>query len=939
MISDLLYSVSKIIKSRIFIVSLIIIGLFSVLLSRVFDLQIVNETYYMNTYIKKAEKTIYNQGTRGKILDCNGKVLAYDQLVYAVTFEDKLDSSNEKNSQLNKIVINAIKIIEKYGDNVIIDFPIVLDENGKWDFNYGSDSAKKIFLNNILGEDHVVDDIDYDNASAYEVVQYIKDEFFEIEGEYDNELLLKIMSIRYNLYSNSYQKYVKTTIAKSVSDKTMIAIYENEADLTGVSIEEQTVRRYNDSYYFAPILGYTGTISESQLEEFKKNNKDYVSGDVVGKAGIELTMEDQLQGKRGEEKIFVDSTGKIISTISKKDSSAGNDVYLTIDSKMQAATYKLLEKKIASILISEIVNYDIKEGTQDDDDEIHLIPVKKVFSQLVTNNIIDIKHLKKKTTANEEKVYNKYNKALSNASNKLKNYLYSNNKYNELNSELQDYSDYVYDLLKKDGILLTSTIDTTDKTYLNYVEGNTSMQEFLKYSITKNWISLDNLNVKDSYLSTDETYELIVKYVLNDAKNNTSFGKKVVNYRVLDGTIHGCEICMLLYDQKVLDKDNTNYNKLKSYDSSVAYYFIIDQIKKLNITPAQLALDPCSGSVVMTDPNNGQVKALVTYPSYDNNMLSGTVDPEYWEKLIEDQSDPLYNRATQGATAPGSTYKMCSAITALEEDIISPYTTIYAKGEYEAITPSPKCWIYPNAHGQINVIDAIAESCNYFFYDMGYKLGKKNNNYDSAYGLNKLEKYTTQLGLNQLSGVEITEKEPHFSTESAVHSAIGQGSHAYAPVQLARYVSTIANGGDNYKLTLINKVTDKNGDLLYTQKPKLENTVIASDSTWNAIHTGMRQVVTKGTVKNYFKDTDIAIAGKSGTAQENKKRNSHALFVSYAPYSKPKITVSCVIPFGNSSHDAAEVAKNVIQYYYGEIKDKDVNKAVKKGDASVVTLD
>lgn len=943
MISDFLYTISKIIKSRIFIVSLILIGLFSVLLYRIFDLQIVNENYYMSTYIQKAEKTLYKSGTRGKILDTNGKILAYDELAYVVTLEDKIDSSSTKNQQLNTIVINAINIIEKYGDKVSVDFPIILNSDDKWEFTFTSDSAKNLFFKNIFGEDLTVDDHDYSNASAGEVISYLKNEFFEIEGDFEDTMLLKIISIRYNVYLNSYQKYVTTTIAKEVSKETMVAIYENEAELTGVTVEEQTIRRYNDSKYYAPILGYTGTISDEQLEEFNAAGKNYVASDVVGKAGLEATMEDELQGTRGEQKIFVDSTGKVLSTISETDSVAGNDVYLSIDSKLQKAAYTLLEKKIASVLISQIVNYDVDEENQADAD-VHYISAKKVYSQLVTNNVINIKQLSKKSSDNEKKVYSKYKSALETAVNKLKSQLTSEGAiYNDLSDEYQEYYDYIYELLKNDGILISSSIATEDSTYRKYVDGKISMNEFIKYAITHNWISLDNLEVEDAYLSADETYDLITKHIIEDLKSNSSFGKKVIHYRIYDGTIHGCEICMLLFDQKVLKMDETAYNQLSTYDSSIAYNFIIKQIKKLNITPAQLALDPCSGSVVVTDPNTGSIKAMVTYPSHDNNMLSGTVDPEYWAKLVDDQSSPLYNRATQGASAPGSTFKMCTTMTALEDGVVGQYETIRTKGIFEEIKPSPKCWIYPNGHathGTINVMDAIAHSCNYFFYEMGYRLGTtKNDDYDSSYGLNRIEKYATEMGLNMLSGVEITEREPHFSTESAVHSAIGQGNNAFTPAQLARYVSTIANGGKNYELTLIDKVTTSEDKLVYKNKAELTNTVKASSSTWDAIHKGMRMVITEGTVDDYFKDTDISFAGKTGTAQENKKRNDHSLFVGYAPYNDPEIAIATVIPFSNSSHYSTEVAKNVIQYYYGELTDKDINKEVKKEKVDNVTHD
>lgn len=939
MISDFLYTVLKTIKSRIFIVSLILIGLFSVLVYRIFDLQIVNENYYMSTYIQKAEKTVYSSGTRGKILDVNGKVLAHDELAYTIKIEDKIESSNEKNDTLNAIVYKAINIIEDHGDKVMVDFPISLDNDGKWVANYTSDASKKIFLENIFGKGLKRNNHDYSNASAGEIIAYLKNDLFEVKQECSNELLLKVLAVRYNVYAISSQKYLGVTIAKEVSNETVVAIYENEADLTGVTVEEQTIRKYTMSEYFAPIIGYTGTISDSELEEYKEKGKKYIASDIVGKSGLEASMEEYLQGKRGEEKIFVDNTGKVLSTISKKNSAAGNDVYLTIDSKLQKAVYTMLEKRIAAILISEIVNYDVDDKNQTDE-KLHKISAKKVYSQLVTNNVVSLKNLSgKKSTSNERNLNEKYKKAVTEAVGKISSDLNSEGtKYNDFNDEYQEYCDYIYDLLKNDGILIASSINTEDETYLKYVDGDLSLNNFIKHAIKMNWINLDNLEVEDSYLSTGETYNLIRKHIIKDIKKNTSFGKLVVKYRIFDSTISGSQICMLLYDQGVLEKDERTYNLLSTHDSYQTYQFLIKQIKTLKITPAQIALDPCSGSVVMTDPNTGNVRAMVTYPSYDNNMLSGTVDPEYWAKLIDDQSDPLYNRATQGSSAPGSTFKMSVAMAVLEEGIISPYTTINATGKFEKIKPSPKCWIYPQGtHGNIDVMGAIAHSCNYFFYEMGYQLGKSNGTeYDSSVGLEKMEKYATKLGLNMRSGVEITERDPHFSTESAVHSAIGQGSNAYTPAQLARYVSTLANGGKNYSLTLIDKVNSRKGKLVYKNKAKLSNTVEASSSTWNAIHTGMREVVTKGTVRNFFTDTKIAIAGKSGTAQENKHRNSHAVFVAYAPYNDPEVGVSVFIPFGNSSHDSAELAKNSIQYFYGELKDKDLKKSVKSDSTSSI---
>ena len=389
MVSDFFYNILKIVKSRIFIVSLIMVCMFAGLIYRIFDLQIVNENYYMSTYIQQAEKSIYNPGTRGRILDAKGNVLAYDTLAYSVVLEDKIDSSDTKNAEMNKIVSNAIKLIEKYGDTVIVDFPIIINSAKHWEFNFTSDAAKQLFYKNIFNGNYVRDNKNYQNANPTEIMNYLKDEFFEIKEDYDKPMLLKMISIRYNVYCNSYQKYVATTIAKEVSKETAVAIQENTSNITGVSVEQQTVRKYNNSTYFAPIIGYTGKISDAQLEEYTQAGKNYVTNDIVGKAGIEEACEDELQGTHGETKFFVDSTGKVLSEISSTDAAAGNDVYLTIDSKMQIAAYKLLEKKIAAILISEIKNYDVDEKSETDE-EIHYISAKKVYAQLVTNNVVSL---------------------------------------------------------------------------------------------------------------------------------------------------------------------------------------------------------------------------------------------------------------------------------------------------------------------------------------------------------------------------------------------------------------------------------------------------------------------------------------------------------------------------------------------------------------------
>ena len=188
--------------------------------------------------------------------------------------------------------------------------------------------------------------------------------------------------------------------------------------------------------------------------------------------------------------------------------------------------------------------------------------------------------------------------------------------------------------------------------------------------------------------------------------------------------------------------------------------------------------------------------------------LPNPVDADYYDKLINDLSKPLYNRATQEKSAPGSTFKMVSAVAGLTEGVITPNTTITDKVEFEEISPSPKCWS-KSGHGSINVSQALEHSCNYFFYEVGYSLSKSNGTYNVETGINKLQTYASMFGLNQRDrGVEITESEPSMANEDPVRAAIGQSNHNYASVQLARYVTAIANSGTVYNLSLLDKVTD-----------------------------------------------------------------------------------------------------------------------------------
>ncbi len=930
MVRDILEAILNFLKSRAFVV-LVVFGLmFSVLLYRVFYLQIVKSDYYLNNYLQIAERTVTTSGTRGLIYDRNGIPLASNQLAYTVTIEDNLNYKDEDyDEKLNEIIYNVIRIVEQNGDVLNNDFSIILGTNGEYMYSVASDTARLRFLRDIYGKKSI-DELDSDKetlstSTAEDVMKYLcGKKRFNIDNEkYTKSDKLKIAIIRYNLSLNSFQKYMTTEIANNVNDKTVAAIYENAADLTGVQVTEKTQRVYNDSVYFAHILGYTGTISEDQLAEFNMSveNKDdeYISSDVVGKSGIEQYMEKYLQGSKGYEKMFVDSTGNILEVTDEKENGAGNDVYLTLDANLQKAAYNILEQKLAGILYSKIVNYEVHPA-----ENAKTIPiyVRDVYAQMICNNVVDLNKFGDETaSSNEQRVNSKFASRQTDVLSTVQSYLTSedNTPMSSLSEENNTYLTYIYDKLSSEQIIDKSAINTDDETYKKWKKESISLREFLLYAISQNWISSSKLyeDSEQKYSSTDEIYAALVNHIFDLLPNDTDFSKKIYYYLIENGTISGNEVCMLLFDQGVLEYDENAYNQLASGNSGYAYNFILQQIKDMKITPAQVALDPCSASIVITDVNSGQVLALVTYPSYDNNKLSGSVDAEYWKKLNDDQSLPLYNRATQTRTAPGSTFKMITAITGLENGIISPGSTIVDRGEFTKITPSPKCWKYPSNHGAINVSQALAFSCNYFFYEVGYELSiDSNGTFNSALGLAKIKKYADELGLTSLSGVEIDENEPLYSTDNSVRSAIGQGSNSYSDIQLARYITSVANSGNNYKLTLLNKVLSSSGDTVESFEPVLANTTDISSSTWNAVHNGMRQVIVSGTAKKTFDGFNIEVAGKTGTAQENKLRSNHSVFVAYAPYSNPEIGISVLIPNGESTGYTAEIVRDIVAYYY-----------------------
>ncbi len=935
----------NIVTSRLTVLTIMFFFFAGVLVYRCFNLQIINGEEYLNDFILQIEKTRDITSTRGRILDRNGNVLAENELAYSVKIEDVFESSRNKNAEVNDVVYRLIKLIEKNGDSVITDFKIVIDEDG--DYVYSVDGTALLrFQADVLGY-KTVDKLSEEEKAmtAQELMEYLsrakgftigqyedpedRTSPFIVGKGYTKEEWLQMVTIRYAMNLTSFRKYVGTTVATNVSEKTVAVIMENSDQLDGVSIVEDTVRHYIDSKYFAHILGYTGKISSDELTDLNEqvvaeggSEDAYTINDVVGKSGIESYMETTLQGTKGSEKVVVDNTGKVITILERKEAQPGADVYLTIDKDLTEAVYNIVEQKLAGLVSSKIINakeFNLPENAKSSSIKI---PIYDVYFTMINNNILDRKHFEAEDAGETERaVYAAYLEYKQGVYDKLNYELTEGGTpYNKLSKEYQVYQSNIVSLLRDDGVIMKELVDDNDATQIAWAKDEViSLKEYLQYCIAMNWIDVSRLDLNEKYSDSAEVYNKLQEYIIETIEHTTEFQKRFYKYMLLNDKITGRQICMLLCEQRVVDIPAEDEEALYAGKMS-AYQFMMNRITNLEITPAQLALDPCNASVVITDVNTGDVLAMVSYPGYDNNKMANTVDAEYYARLNADKSSPQLNFATQYKAAPGSTFKIVSATAGLMENVINLQTKVNCVGTFTEITPSPRCWKI-SGHGYENVTSAIKDSCNYFFYNVGYQLATSSGSYNEEAGLETLSKYADLYGLTDKSGVEIGEYAPDVSTKDPVRSAIGQGSNSYTTVGLARYVTTIANSGTCYNLTLLDKTTDSRGNLLKEYHAEVRNQIDLPQEYWNAFHLGMRQVVEN---KKYFSDLAVNVAGKTGTAEQTASRPNHALFICYAPYENPEIAIATRIPFGYSSDYAAQFTRDIIKYYYGLAEEDDL---------------
>ena len=906
-------------KNRPMFLALLSVAAAMILVVRLFSLQILHGAEYTESFEESVTRKVSLPARRGRILDRNGKVLADTKTTQKVTIVDTTGNSREENDRLNKIIQETLLILDQNDDSPSLDFGIFWNGSG---YEFEDDGTERLrFLADVYGYP-LTDTLTEEErgSSAEDIVMMLADRYKvekDMTSSLQSRLLLNTVAIRYHLALNAFQKYLPTQIAEDVSGDTVSALL-GRSDLDGVSVENDYTRTYTDSIYFSGITGYIGQISADELSE---KGDAYSSGDRIGKVGIDASMEETLRGTGGYREISVDNLGREKSELSFQRPVDGNDVRLTIDADLQRAVYRILEKNIRDIILSKmtdsITSFEITEDTDGSDIRI---PAADVYASILSY-VIDRDHFYADDASEaEEQMREMLDSYLDSVKTELRSELTDvRTPYSDLTPEYKQYAAYIVRALYDRGVLDADSIDEDDEVYEAWTySGTASMGDFLYRAAQAGWLNKEEMGT--SAEDTEELFEALVDYIMEEPCEDYSFGDIICKYMAESGAGIDDLVCMILFDQEIFDPSETVRSNIEDGRYRASYNYVRSLIENNDLTPGQLHLYPFSGSVVITDPSDGSVLALVSYPGYDCGRIT---DSDYMSQIVRDPSKPMLNHATQQRTAPGSTFKMVTAAAGIMEGVIDTRETIECSGRFEKIDPSPACWRYPDGHGWQNMQNAVANSCNMYFYEVGYRLGETEGEFDNEIGVDVLSKYCEMYGLDRKSGVEIEEADPSVATRDVVRAAIGQSNNGYTTASLARYVSAVAMRGTIYDLTLLDCTLDKDGNTIETFSSKPLDPFDPGEEYWESVSEGMRRVCAGRSsftsLHRKLEDGEVerlTSAGKTGTAQQAVNMPNHALFLGYAPYEDPEIAVAVRIPNGYSSDYAALVASQIMQYYF-----------------------
>lgn len=899
------------ITNRTFLITIVVLVVFGGIWTSLYQIQILDADHYK----KMAAENIYEEqeleGIRGCIYDRYGRPLALNNTSLSLYYTPDADNEN-----LNASILYLLEIIKENKDQISLSqpFPIAYDPAVGFYYlpAYSSDQNEMAlynFLAEIFGTSRDELTQEQKETTAEEAFQQIKENTFQLPETASVEQQFTLAQIRYAIFCGRWEPTTPILLIRNVSEKTQAAIMERRSDFTGFSVKTEYAREYPEGELFAHIIGYAGHINEEELEE--KKELGYTENDTIGKTGIELQYEEQLRGTSGRVRIELDGeTGTRVNETTLVPAVQGNSIFLTIDRDLQEQAYHALYQQIKSLLISKITGESSKKGKT--------YSLQDIYCALIENNFISIAKIESSTGEYSVSLKNLYQQEsdweLAQLRDGILNSQLSLSQYPEL---LKDIYNLMIEAMRDQGHLSYDYQQDSDF-YSMYAQGQLTIREFLEYCLQHEYLDRASYSVGEE-TNIDILLETIVETEMERLRQNIEYKKRIYRYLIENNLYSQASVLYLMYEEGLIHNQDGSREAVLSGELSVLDC-IIKKIQEDEITPAHLNLDPCSGSVVLTDCNTGEVLAMVSYPSYDPNLFINNLN--YYNQIVQDNSGPLAFRALYEMRAIGSTYKMCTAIAGLDLGYIDAYTTIYDAYQYPNVNSidQPTCWSTVS-HGSLNVIEALNHSCNYFFYDVGFRLSDPDNalEFNDTIGLKKLATYAERLGLSTPTGIEIGEGTPQSSDQDAVRSAIGQGTNAFSAANINRYTCTLANGGSVYNLYLVDEIHSAKGEVVAKSEPHKAGDAEISSDIFSIVQQGMRRVVVDEHAHelSVLDAAGLHTAGKTGTAQELEDRPDHSLFTGYASYDHPEITVTVVIPYGGGSANAIPVFRDVIANYYG----------------------
>ena len=427
------------------------------------------------------------------------------------------------------------------------------------------------------------------------------------------------------------------------------------------------------------------------------------------------------------------------------------------------------------------------------------------------------------------------------------------------------------------------------------------------------------------YTSLDEDGDGVPDYSLNDTVGRDGVEQAFESYlrgdpgmRTVERNTEG-----KIVSETWLEEPEPGGNVVLTLDIGLQGY--VEQVLAASVPAIDVEEETGGAACVVLDVDTAEVLTCASYPTYDITRYNAD-----YNQYASDPTMPLLNRALQGLYAPGSTFKMVTAVAGLETGIIEPDTEIEDLGRYTYwSSPQPMCWIYwqrGTTHGWINVSEAIEVSCNYFFYEVGREVG-----------IDVLVDYATRFGLGQYTGIELYEEKgvmasPEFTESlggtwyegSVLSVAIGQESSQFTPVQLANYIATLVNGGTRNAVHLLKEV--KSGDFSqveYTYEPQVLGTIEIETENLQAVKAGMLALTTQGSVSQHFRDLPFQAGGKTGSAQVDDQTDANAIFVCFAPYDDPEVALALVVERGGSGSELGAMAADILSYYFSVQETRD----------------